>query len=458
MVGAAGNDRYLDVESADAITEAADGGIDTIETRYDCVLRVNVENLVLTGAAISGTGNALVNTITGNGQNNVLDGKAGDDVLIGGIGNDTYVVGSTGDRVVERGGEGIDLIRAYVSYTLPDFVEDLQMMAAGKTGTGNAANNALTGSAGVDTLVGLGGTDTLDGGGGADRLVGGADADTYLVDNGHDVVVELAGDTGADKVIAFASYTMPDNVELMVMGVGGLTGTGNALANRLVGSGGADTLVGLGGADDLDGGAGADTMIGGADADTYHVDSAGDVIVESAGGPGDLVIATANYVLPVEVETLQLDGAARIGTGNDGVNLLIGTVGDDTLSGRGGTDILQGGAGNDILIGGTGQDVLEGDYGADRFVFAPGDGSADYHFADGIADFSQFDHDRIDLTAFGHLSFVGTAGFSGGAQVRFEAFGGDTLISIDTNGDKNADMVIGVLGELTLTASDFILG
>lgn len=457
MVGGGGNDRYVDVEAAETITENANGGVDTIETRFECILRVNVENLILTGTAIAGTGNGLANTITGNAAANILDGKAGNDTLTGGQGNDTYVVGAAGDQVIERLSEGNDLVQAYVSYTLGANVERMQMMAAGKTGTGNALDNAITGSAGVDVLVGLDGADILDGGGGADRLIGGAGADAYLVNTGNDVVVELAGDTGIDKVVAFASYTIPDNVELLVMGAGGLTGTGNALSNRLVGSDGADTLVGLGGADDLDGGAGADTMIGGADADTFHVDNAGDKIVESAGGPGDLVIATANYVLPAEVETLQLSGAARIGTGNDGVNLLIGTIGDDTLSGKGGTDILQGGAGNDTLIGGTGQDILEGSYGADRFVFAPGDGSADYQFADGIADFHQWESDRIDLTAFGHLTYVGSGAFTGGAQVRFEDFDGDTLISIDTNGDRTADMVIGVLGAVPFTAADFIL-
>ena len=101
--------------------------------------------------------------------------------------------------------------------------------------------------------------------------------------------------------------------------------------------------------------------------------------------------------------------------------------------------------------------MLEGDAGADRFVFASGDGSADYHFADGIVDFSRAEGDRVDLTAFGHLTFIGTAGFSGGAQVRFEDFDGDTLISIDVNGDKTADMVIGVLGAVSFTAADFIL-
>jgi hypothetical protein len=42
----------------------------------------NVEKLILTGtAAINGTGNALVNTLTGNSAANTLNGGAGADTL-----------------------------------------------------------------------------------------------------------------------------------------------------------------------------------------------------------------------------------------------------------------------------------------------------------------------------------------------------------------------------------------
>ncbi|MDP3010285.1 MAG: hypothetical protein Q8N30_14615 [Methylococcales bacterium] len=57
-------------------------------------LTANVENLMLTGtAAINGTGNADVNTLTGNSAANILSGQAGNDVLIGGAGADTLVGG-----------------------------------------------------------------------------------------------------------------------------------------------------------------------------------------------------------------------------------------------------------------------------------------------------------------------------------------------------------------------------
>ncbi|WAJ31339.1 calcium-binding protein [Jeongeupella avenae] len=65
-----------------------------------------VENLTLTGTAISGTGNELANKITGNAQNNILVGGAGNDTLNGGAGNDTLWGGAGRDTLV--GGAGAD--------------------------------------------------------------------------------------------------------------------------------------------------------------------------------------------------------------------------------------------------------------------------------------------------------------------------------------------------------------
>ena len=65
-------------------------------------LPTDVENLTLTGvAAISGTGNALANTITGNSNNNVLSGVSGNDTLAGGAGDDT-LMGGVGTDLYDR--------------------------------------------------------------------------------------------------------------------------------------------------------------------------------------------------------------------------------------------------------------------------------------------------------------------------------------------------------------------
>jgi hypothetical protein len=47
--------------------------------------------------------------------------------MIGGAGNDTYLVDDTGDLIAENSGEGTDLVRASVSYTLAANVENLTL-------------------------------------------------------------------------------------------------------------------------------------------------------------------------------------------------------------------------------------------------------------------------------------------------------------------------------------------
>ena len=99
MAGGAGNDTYVVDNAADAITEAAAAGTDTVESNVSYVLGAEVENLVLTGAsAINGTGNTLANALTGNGAANRLDGGVGADTMTGGAGNDTYRGGQRGRR------------------------------------------------------------------------------------------------------------------------------------------------------------------------------------------------------------------------------------------------------------------------------------------------------------------------------------------------------------------------
>lgn len=146
-------------------------------------------------------------------------------------------------------------------------------------GTGNdrllgfAGEDELNGNAGNDTLEGGEGDDRLDGGTGVDRMRGGAGDDTYVVDDARDRVIEARGG-GADLVEASTSYTIPKNVEILVLtGAAALDATGSNDGDRLVGNAGANTLDGRGGNDLLVGGAGADTLVGGRGADLFVIDS-----------------------------------------------------------------------------------------------------------------------------------------------------------------------------------------
>jgi serralysin len=100
MAGGLGNDFYLVDNGGDSVIELSGGGIDTVSSGISYTLGANVENLILTGSALNGTGNGLDNDITGNALGNRLDGGAGNDRLIGGDGVDTFIGGSGADLFV----------------------------------------------------------------------------------------------------------------------------------------------------------------------------------------------------------------------------------------------------------------------------------------------------------------------------------------------------------------------
>jgi len=315
--------------------------VDTVQTNLNSyTLGTNIDNLVLTGAAISGTGNALDNQLTGNSNDNTLDGGAGADIMSGGAGNDVYYVDNAGDLVNEIAGQGtsdsVIVAATLATYTLTSEVEKLTMMSnAGVTAFGNAsANIIITGN----------GADTIDGGAGADTMSGGLGNDTYYVDNAGDQIFEGAL-AGTDVVISTVSYTLAPNVEQLVLasGAGAINATGNGDSNILTGNESANTLNGAGG---------VDTMIGGDGDDTYIVTSTSDLITETLTGGNDTVIVNTNYTLGANLEYLTLAATAGDinGTGNELVNILTGNAGNNTLDGGIGADTMIGGAGNDTYI------------------------------------------------------------------------------------------------------------
>jgi Ca2+-binding RTX toxin-like protein len=111
--------------------------------------------------------------------------------------------------------------------------------------------------------------DVLRSGAAAATLAAGLGNDTYYVSHARDIVIEYAG-AGTDTIHASLSYTLPANVENLVLeGYAAVSGAGNELDNVLTGSGidnvltggaGNDTLIGGGGSDVLDGGDGQDMV------------------------------------------------------------------------------------------------------------------------------------------------------------------------------------------------------
>ncbi|MFN9175041.1 MAG: calcium-binding protein, partial [Synechocystis sp.] len=206
------------------------------------------------------------------------------------------------------------------------------------------------------------GTDTgdrLNGTTNADILKGLTGNDVYIVNHTADEVIENPNE-GRDTVNASVSYTLSDNVEnLTLTGTDDINGTGNALANQLIGNSGINTLIGGAGNDLLDGKGGADNLQGGWGNDTYIVDNSGDIIVENPNEGTDIVNASVSYTLSDNVENLTLTGTDDIdGTGNAESNTIKGNVGNNRLDGKGGADNLQGGWGNDTYIVDNGGDII----------------------------------------------------------------------------------------------------
>lgn len=101
MSGRLGYDSYVVDNVGDTVIEYSNEGTDSINSSVTYTLPTNVENLLLIGgAAINGTGNAMANSMIGNSVNNQLNGGGGNDILNGGAGND-----------VLTGGTGYDVFR-----------------------------------------------------------------------------------------------------------------------------------------------------------------------------------------------------------------------------------------------------------------------------------------------------------------------------------------------------------
>lgn len=183
------------------------------------------------------------------------------------------------------GATGIDTVISSVTRTLGDRLENLTLTGTANiwgTGnalanviTGNSGNNTLRGEAGADTLYGGAGDDYLDGGSGVDTMYGGAGNDTYVVTTAADVTIETSNADGIDTVLSSVTRQLGSFIEnLTLTGTANIWGTGNTLANTIIGNSGDNRLNGGAGNDKLNGGLGADMLIGGSGADVFIFDSA----------------------------------------------------------------------------------------------------------------------------------------------------------------------------------------
>lgn len=140
---------------------------------------------------------------------------------------------------------------------------------------------------------------------------------------------------------SISDFVLGDKVnDLIFTGTGDFRGTGNALANKIVGGAGNDILIGNGGPDVLSGRMGDDK---------YYVDNKAQTIVDTGGI--DTVYSSVDWRLQSGLEHLIYTGTAGATLqGNKGSNRIVGGIGDDRLIADGGKDTLEGGLGNDTYV------------------------------------------------------------------------------------------------------------
>lgn len=473
--GGGGNDLMIGDDGDDVITTT--GGNDTV------IGGNGIDRLVVNASAL--LGNTLAHQAGGNGSFSSL--TAGNVIGWNGIESIEYTGGdgfdnvqlAAGDHIVNLGNSNDQLTLNGGTITAdggsgPQDALLLGSVAAGVTfnlATGAISGTTLNGSAinfenvlgtsfddffiasatTVQMTGGGGGNDILDSGGrvGEINLIGAAGNDIYIVRAGAtSIIVET---NGLDRVETDqSSFTLPNGVEdLEYFGSSAFVGTGNDVANLIVGGALGDTLTGLGGDDNLAGeagtdildggdgndrligGTGADNMTGGAGNDTLVVDNAGDVAIGGSGidslqisaaglsytvdssienvtyTAGGLITVTINaldniYGGSAGAETVNAGGGndtvyGRGGLdmlrGDDGDDRLYGDDGDDNLSGGNGNDLLYGGVGGDRFLGGSGNDTM---YGGDGSDVLNGSAGVDTYYGGTGFDFFQFGRFFID--------------------------------------------------------------
>jgi Ca2+-binding RTX toxin-like protein len=197
-------------------------------------------------------GTKAKDTQTGSSTGDRLSGLDGNDTLYGNDGNDQL-----------RGGDGNDKLYAGDA---DEFIRGMDL---------------LEGGAGNDTLVG----------GNSSKMLGGDGNDVYTVSNSTAKISELKGE-GNDRVITSVDLDLSGgefsddagSIErIEIAGKLGVSVTGTASNNRIIGNSGADSLNGADGNDRLNGHGGDDVLSGGVGADIMSGGGGSDRFVFSTG-------------------------------------------------------------------------------------------------------------------------------------------------------------------------------
>ncbi|MDE0794327.1 MAG: hypothetical protein OSB76_01630 [Alphaproteobacteria bacterium] len=103
--------------------------------------------------------------------------------------------------MTEGNAGGTDTVQSTVSFTLGNFVVDLELsLSSNIDGTGNSLDNTIIGNSGDNTITGGAGNDTINGGLGNDTFRSGAGRDIFVLSSGfgHDTINDFTN--GFDQI------------------------------------------------------------------------------------------------------------------------------------------------------------------------------------------------------------------------------------------------------------------
>ena len=411
------------------------------------------------------TGSGGKDLMLGYDGNDGLSAGAGKDILWGGKGNDSLLGGTDNDKFIINNGDGWD--------TIYDRQHGDRIVFNGTELTGTATYQGN----GVYSLLGF-----------------------KLWQSGY--TLEITSPDGVTTMAVKEFFTTSNGVYfdttnngITVPGNYKTTGTPKTYTGteqndvfNLVGGpnivnalGGNDTI---GGASTVDGGAGNDYIRGTSSTDVLNGGGDNDIIVTN-GGLDIVNGGTGNDRIISGVGAQKIFGDGGIDTveysssmGGVEVNLALTTLqeggtyssaygdilsGIENITGSSYADTLTGNTANNVLTGRSGADRLTGGMGADVFKYnaptsAGTDSGTTVASRDVITDFAN-GIDKIDLAAFaGTFTFMGKSAFTGTPnQLNYAQVAGNTIINLDTDGNKIVDGQIQLLGLHNMTATDFML-
>jgi Ca2+-binding RTX toxin-like protein len=491
-------------------------------------LLTQVEGVHVIGASDGGTiegsesadmliGHEGVDLISGNGGNDWLNSGSGDDIVSAGEGNDVLLGGDGFDKLhgdegddYFDGGRGVSWLyggRGSDTYAYTAQSDDINIYESDLAGdvdrlvmhdgvtpddvtpwrVGNSLKLYVNGgediikiishfesnSSGVDYVQFSDGTiwdrsyfipEVLNQG--ADAFVGTAGDDVFNVDHVADSIEELP-DGGIDTVYSTVRYTLPDNVENLVLeGEGNSSGYGNALDNQIIGNAGNNLLDGMTAATE-----GGDVLIGGAGDDTYWVREVDDVqIIENADEGIDTMVCfdLDGCTLPDNVENLTAERGSTYTnadvrlTGNSLDNVIIGFIHA--------YNIIDGGEGADEMWGSIYDDLYYLDNPGD-VVYDTGGTDTAYIYSGYTTDtvYTLSEDSVIENVSFDMASSVNEVHgnsqgnrIAGGVSVAYGYGGNDVLYATDAayggDGDDklSAAIVYGGLGDDYILDSDVV--